>query len=275
MIAELDDGTLDRISRTLGDALIGSVITNIFRATGIDDTSGENTKWKRLYFTFGELQRRDRCANKVVAFIQAAMTPSRWSGDGHRDRFDAVREGLNRALAFAGLEVAQDGKVRAVRAAGSLDEAHERANRLRSELERRKIHPVILTACLRLLLKDDNYFHAAFEATKSVATRLRELTASDKDGNPLVDDTLECGKRPFPLIVFNRYDKETLRNEQKGIVHLIRGLFFAFRNVTAHEPAHIWAISELDALDMMTTASLIHRRLDAATVTTAYQPKAE
>lgn len=46
----------------------------------------------------------------------------------------------------------------------------------------------------------------------------------------------------------------------------------AFRNVTAHEPAVDLVISKADALDMMSIASLIHRRLDAATVTTAIQP---
>jgi uncharacterized protein (TIGR02391 family) len=98
------------------------------------------------------------------------------------------------------------------------------------------------------------------------------MTSVTLDGNRLVDETLECGSRPFPILALNRYDSESLKNDQKGIAHLARGLFHAFRNVTAHEPAATWKIAEGDALDMMSTASLIHRRLDSAVVTTAYQP---
>lgn len=35
--------------------------------------------------------------------------------------------------------------------------------------------------------------------------------------------------------------------------------------VTAHAPKITWTISEPDALDLFTTVSLIHRRLDGAT----------
>ncbi|MCL5258792.1 MAG: TIGR02391 family protein [Firmicutes bacterium] len=273
MIPRLDDAVLDSVSRTISDVLTGTIITNVFGACGIADTSGESTKWKRIYFSFCNVQAEDRCADRVGAFIEAAMNPSRWTSDGLRGRFDEVREGLNRALVFAGLELGADGKLKTVKVAVSLDEAHERANRLRNELQRRNIHPAVLAACSRLLLKDDNYFHAAFEATKSLAVRLREMSGSGRDGNPLVDETLECGQRPYPIVALNSYDGESLKNEQKGIAHLARGLFYAFRNVTAHEPAHIWTISEQDALDMMSTASLIHRRLDLATVTTALQPQ--
>src|SRR5665213_2083274 len=81
----------------------------------------------------------------------------------------------------------------------------------------------------------------------------------------------ECG-RGRSIVALNRYDTPSLQNEQKGIAHLARGLVHAFRNVTAHEPQVVRHISEEDALDMMSVASLILRRLDGATVTTAYQP---
>jgi uncharacterized protein (TIGR02391 family) len=272
VIPNLSDSTLDSVSRTLGDAFSGTQITNIFAACGILDTSGESTKWKRLYFTFEGIQKTDRCANRIGDFIQNSMNPSRWTSDDDRERYEGVRANLNRALIFEGLSVGKDGKLVQQKAAASLDEAHQRTNRLRSELEHRRMHPTILGSCSRLLLKDDNFFHAAFEATKSVAARIREISALDKDGNQLVNEALERGQRPFPLVVFNAYVSETDKNEHMGITHLIRGLLFAFRNVTAHEPATIWLISEQDALDMMSTASLIHRRLDSATSTVQHQP---
>lgn len=272
MIETLPDGVLDSIARTIGDVLIGRNISNIFAACSITDTSGESTKWKRLYYTFQRLQKEDSCGNRVGAFIECAMHPSRWSSDEVRFRYSHVREDLNRALVIVGLEVAPTGKLQRVRAASTLDEAHERANRLRAVLQQRGVHSAVLSACSKLILRDDNYFHAVFEVTKSVADRLRAKVGSKLDGKPLVDATVECGSRPFPLLALNRYDSESLRNEQKGIAHLIRGLFHAFRNVTAHEPAIAWQITELDALDMISTASLIHRRLDDAIDTTAFQP---
>lgn len=102
--------------------------------------------------------------------------------------------------------------------------------------------------------------------------RLRVTSSSTADGNVLIDETLECGKRPFPIVALNQYNSPSLVNEQKGIAHLARGLVHAFRNVPAHEPQVEWRILEEDALDMMSTASMIHRRLDAAIVTTAFQP---
>ena len=37
-----------------------------------------------------------------------------------------------------------------------------------------------------------------------------------------------------------------------------------FRNTTAHAPKITWVIEENDALDMMSMASLMHRKLDNA-----------
>ena len=45
-----------------------------------------------------------------------------------------------------------------------------------------------------------------------------------------------------------------------------------FRNVTAHAPKITWTIEEPDALDLFTTLSLIHRRLDSAATTRPTQP---
>lgn len=269
MLKSFDDGTIHNISQSLGDALIGSDITRIFQACDIRDTSGESTKWKRLYYTFREIQQRDRCGSRIGQFIEQALTPARWAT--REGEFEHLREHLNRALVLSGVEIKPDGNLHAVSAASTLGEAQERANRLRAKLQQRGVHNTVLAFCRQLLLKDNNYFHAVFEATKSLGDRLRSMSGSTADGNTLIDETLEKGKRPFPLIALNRYDSPSLVNEQQGIAHLARGLFYSFRNVTAHEPAVSWTITEDDALDMMSVASLIHRRLDAAMVTAAYQ----
>lgn len=270
MVPSLPDGSLDAISRALGDAMIGSDITRVFGACGITDVSGESTKWKRLYYTFASLQGSDKCGNKVIVFIESALSPARWSS--RSEEYARIREAVNRSLLFAGIKIGPNGKAVAVKAASTLDEASERANRLRAKLAQRSVHPEVLKSCSNLLLKDTNYFHAVFEVTKGVMDRLRAMASSKSDGNMLIDETLECGKRPFPIVALNRYDSPSLQNEQKGIAHLARGLVHAFRNVTSHEPQTTWTIPEEDALDMMAVASLIHRRLDNAVVTSAFQP---
>ncbi|MBN8509804.1 MAG: TIGR02391 family protein [Burkholderiales bacterium] len=51
------------------------------------------------------------------------------------------------------------------------------------------------------------------------------------------------------------------------LINLIKGLLGAFRNTTAHAPKIHWNVSEQDALHILTTVSLVHRRLDAAVCT--------
>jgi uncharacterized protein (TIGR02391 family) len=268
----MSDAVVEAVAKTLGDAATGGEIRKMLAAIYVINTSEDSTKWRIIERTFLDRQRADKCANKFGEFIERVAAPARWTG--RRDEYARFRESLNETLLLAGLHVGADGKLQSVSAAKTLDESAERANRLRATLRQRGVHPDVLRCAERLVIRDGNYFHAVFEATKSVFDRLRTMSGATADGNVLIDQTLESGTRPFPIIALNRYDTASLRNEQKGIAHLARGLVHAFRNVTAHEPAVDLVISEADALDMMSTTSLIHRRLDAATVTTAFQPTA-
>jgi hypothetical protein len=47
-------------------------------------------------------------------------------------------------------------------------------------------------------------------------------------------------------------------------MNLMKGMFGALRNVTADAPKVSWNVTEQDALDLLTIASMIHRRIDAA-----------
>jgi len=48
---------------------------------------------------------------------------------------------------------------------------------------------------------------------------------------------------------------------------MLRGIFGAFRNPTAHEPRVTWFLSEQDALDALSAMSLLHRKLDNCVAT--------
>nr|WP_292639330.1 TIGR02391 family protein [Mesorhizobium sp.] len=56
------------------------------------------------------------------------------------------------------------------------------------------------------------------------------------------------------------------QDEQNGFGNLLKGTFGMFRNPTAHEARINWTMSKEDAHDLLSLVSLIHRRLDAASM---------
>jgi uncharacterized protein (TIGR02391 family) len=266
-IPSMTDATLDAIGEVLGDTnsgLTGTEIGNFLQGCGIDDVGLSTTKRIRLADALKARQSQVGCANHVISFIQAAMDPVRYTG--RQTAFDDRRCALNRVIAFAGLVLGEDGKVRAGDPARTVSQAVERAGRLLAELERRRVHADVLRFCRAELLQE-NYFHAVLEASKSVAAKVRTKTGLTTDGSQLVDDAF--GKKPtLPVLAFNSLQTESEWSEQRGLMNIMKGVFSAFRNPTAHEPRVSWQVTEQDALDLLTLASLLHRRLDAAVPTT-------
>ena len=64
------------------------------------------------------------------------------------------------------------------------------------------------------------------------------------------------------MIRINGLIKDTDRSEHIGLSNMIKGLFGLIRNPTAHEPKIKFLIEEDEALDVMTTISYIHKKLD-------------
>lgn len=161
-------------------------------------------------------------------------------------------------MAFAGFALGDDGKLREINIAHTLSEAQERAGRLYKQLLTRSAHADILLYCRAELLQD-NYFHAVFEATKSIADKIRNKSSLSSDGSRLVD---EAFGGVSPILAFNTLRTETEKSEHTGFMNLLKGLFSTFRNTTSHVPKIKWNINEQDALDMLTFMSLLHRKLD-------------
>jgi uncharacterized protein (TIGR02391 family) len=263
-IPEFGGSHLQRICDILADTstgLSGSEMARLLNQTRIADSDAGATKRYRLFAALNARQVEDRCGNNVVAFIQAAMEPVRYTSD--RETFDSRRHELNQVLAFCGYTLGEDGKVRAAAVVSTLSQAEERAGRLRAELRRRGVHADVVAFCRAEFLQA-NYFHAVFEATKSVASKIRARTGLPGDGSELVDHAFGMGKAGMPFLAFNALQNDTERSEHSGLMNLMKGMFGAFRNVTAHAPKVSWTVSEEDALDLLTIASLLHRRLDAA-----------
>ncbi len=252
---------LEAIADALGDTadgLTGSEIGLLLANARIEDIDPGITKRKRLLNAFVTCQNRLGHRRNILAFIRFAMKPERYARSP--ERFEPMRLLLNRSLAFAALQVEQSGELVSSERASTLPDAFRKANELRADLAARGAHPDVLAFC-RSELVADNYFHAVLEATKSVAAKLRERTGLTDDGATLVDRALGGN---LPMLAVNSLEDESQLSEQRGFANLVKGMFGMFRNTTAHAPRVNWNMAKSDAEDLLTLASLIHRRLDAA-----------
>lgn len=267
IIRSFDETHLERICDVLADTdsgLKGSEIGSLLQQIGASDLEPLITKRKRLFAALRHCQDQDGYGNRVVAFIHRAMDPVRYTNN--REVFNRRRDELNQVLVFSGYRLGEDGKLHPVPTVWTLYEAEERASKLSDELHRRGIHPDVLKFC-RAELVGSNYFHAVLEATKGIADKIRQRSGLMEDGARLADLAFGLGSTGTPRLVFNSLQTESERNEQIGLMNLIKGVFSAYRNVTAHTPRVYARISEQDALDLLTLISLLHRRIDEAVLT--------
>lgn len=262
-IPQLSIAVIESISQVLADTnegFSGSKIGELLFESGIDDIDPTNTKWKRLKAALVNKQTSDKCANNILGFIQIALEPARHVNN--QEWFNNTRYEINRILSFVGFEIKENGKISQSTKVETINEANARARELRKELLSRKVHADVLFFCKEELLVD-NYFHAVFEAAKSVAEKIRQKTGLKNDGADLVDEAFSF-KNNMPYLALNSLVSESEQSEQKGFMNLLKGLFGTFRNTHAHAPKVTWKIEEDDALDILSMISLIHRRLDKA-----------
>lgn len=261
-----DAQVVEGVADVLGDTatgLTGTQIGQLLTGLGIPDPLDGHTKRVRLRISLQAGQERDRASNCVIAFISKAMAPIRYRDEpGLRTlRQDA----LNEVLVYEGLRVNDEGKIQRGPKASTLSEAARHANNLRAELRRRGTHPDVLRYCTAELLTK-NTFHAMLEASKSVFDKLRNHTGLTGDGATLVDATLALGRSGTPRLAINTLATQTDRDEQTGLANLIKGLSGMFRNPVAHDPRLHRAVTDDELLELLTTLSMVHRRLDAARV---------
>jgi len=257
-----EPGVIEGVAHTLGDTssgLTGTEIGRLLAQYRLPDP-GEMTKWKRIVVALSDHQATTRTGNGLVIFVKAAMRPVRWAG--RETDFSDMVQSLNNVLAFAGLEVHQDGDIHRRKTAVTHSDAAVVSRRIRDEIQRRGGHAQVYKYCAAELVADD-CFGAVFEASKGLAERIREMSGLDTDGHQLVQDAFEGAS---PMVAFNSLRSDTERNEQRGLANILKGVFSAFRNPAAHEPRIVWHVREQDALDLLTTISLVHRRLDEAQV---------
>ncbi len=259
---------LEALGHCLENAATHNQLAGLFRDVRLTEpvpTDGM-PKWARIKNALAHAQNQTQTGNLAMKFIQTAVSPKRFVENP--DGFESHRVRVNLFLAFRGWQLLPDGKFSRVEKALTIDQARARADRLRSELERRNVHADVLTFCKAELVQE-NYFHAVLEATKSVSDKLRKKTGLTGDAGTIAYEALMPRKNGTPTLAFNALETETHLSEQKGLANLFIGMFGTFRNTTAHEPKISWPISEQDAVDLLTLVSFLHRRLDDAKPTGA------
>jgi len=252
---------LRAIADALGDTsdgLTGGEIAHLLASCNIIDSDPLITKRHRLYNAFVHDQNARQNRTRILGFIRKAMKPELYVRQPQR--YEPMRAVLNRALAFAGLAVDATGTLYGIEHAKTLSDAERRAQELRADLITRGVHEDVLRFCRQELLVDD-YFHAVLEAVKSVAEKIRHRTGLTDDGASLVERAFGGD---LPLLAINALVMESEKSEQRGFVNLLKGTFGMFRNTTAHAARIHWPMTKMDAEDLFSTVSLIHRRIDAA-----------
>lgn len=254
----INPNVLESICKILGDTVSNPEIEKYLADSQLRNVSPVGTKWKRLYNSFVDYQNRNQISNSILKFIQTTLHPSRYIGK--KEEFEAHRSNLNQVLSFIELELGEDAKFRPVVKSATISDAEKRATSLLSKLNDRNVHQDILAFCKAELLVD-NYFHAVFEATKSVADKIRTITGLESDGSELVEEAFSIKN---PLILINDLSNESEKSEHKGFGNFLKGFFGMFRNTTAHSPKIKWALNEQDAVDILSIASMCHRKLDGS-----------
>jgi uncharacterized protein (TIGR02391 family) len=248
-----------KIFADTGAGLTGTQIGHLVESAGMEDVSPDVANWQRLFNAFVNSQVTWQYGNHVVMFITRAMDPAEYNGN--LGVFIDRRQKLNVVLSFCGMELCSDGRMRPVQQAKDLDEAQTMASRLHAALVGRAAHGEVLTFCRAELLRD-NYFHAVLEAIKGITSRIRTLSGLTGAGVELVQQAFALNGGP--VLAINALATDTDKGEQQGFANLLMGLFGTIRNPLARDPKVEWDMSEQDALDILTMASLIHRKLDGA-----------
>lgn len=255
-IPKLTQQVIEQSARILGECGTGDEITRMFHDIGVVDDSGESTKWRRINTVLWRAQQRDGNATRFIEFVQRMLSPVRYVG--RADCFKADIESLNQIICFNGLRYGEDGSFRRISPTTTLTEAERRANSLRVQLVNRNAHAEVLKYCTAELVANDA-FHAIFEACKGVFERIRTMSGSTLDGNRLIESVFGGA---MPILALNTLQTQTERDEQSGLMSLLKGCASACRNPIAHEPRVLWAGSDEDALDSLVLISLLHKKLD-------------
>ena len=248
--------TKNELSKLLQQSNINLVDDGSFNNGYIYRTGLNKKDW--LYNCLCNEINTTKSLNKVYDFLEKAFNPVSFTEESKREKYHTLLEKVNKVLLMAGLNINNEGKIKQVEVARTLDEVDRRVNSLKKQLYNRAIHKEVQKYCIADYLKED-YFDAVFEAAKGLAERVREITGLKLDGGKLFDTAFSTKD---PYIFFNSLQTESERSEFIGLKELLSSIFHLVRNKAAHTPKINWWVEETMALDVLTLISFAHKYLD-------------
>lgn len=195
---------------------------------------------------------------KIFQFIEISLNPVSFTKPEQREKHGFLLEELNKVLLLLGLSINNSGRIVEVQKAETLDEVDQRVNQLNSKLYHRAIHHEVLRYCHKDYLRRD-YYDTVFEASKSLAARIRDISGENQDGTKLFQKVFNPNN---PLVFINSLTTDSERNEFNGLRELLESITHLVRNPAAHTPKINWKSDESFALDILTVISFAHKYLD-------------
>jgi uncharacterized protein (TIGR02391 family) len=228
-------------------------IRNEYEVQGL--VYGTSKKDKIFNSLAHEIKRTDS-QKSLIDFLEAVFEPSQYIGA--KEQFENRRQEMNKRLMMIGLEITQEGKVRAVQQAKTIDEVEERIQTLYQLGEDRNFHKEVFKYCSREFLAED-YFHAAFEAVKGLYQRIRDLTGLTLDGQSLIEKAFATDA---PYLFFGEIHSKSAADKREGFKYFLISLQKMVRNPAAHETRLLMTDDLEDCLEVLTMVSRAHRYLD-------------
>jgi hypothetical protein len=179
------------------EGLTGSEISQLLNQLNIQDPEPYMNKRNRLFEALSLKQNQDKCGNNIIDFLKKSMDPIRYTNN--LEGFENFKIKLNLVLTLRGYELLDNGEIKKITKVNTINEAQKKADRLKSKLNDRNVHSAILYFCKAELVVN-NYFHTVFEATKSVADKIRMKSGVNLDGSELVDLVFGI-KKPILIII--------------------------------------------------------------------------
>ena len=254
-IEPFEDGVIKALADILSNCSSGSEIGEVLADVQLEDVIGaRGSKSMRLYYAFKQSQQQHKGPSRVIRFIGSLLSLSRFVG--RSEQFEQHRSKLNGVMSLVGLEYNTQGKFVKIERAKTLEEAEKYARKVRRQFAERVFHPQMLTSCGDELAKED-YYHAAFEAVKGLAQRVRDKSGVELEGAALIDQVFSVKK---PILAFNTLETESEQSEHKGLAMLLKGCISTVRHPRAHTPR---VRGDMDDATDLALVSLLHQKLDS------------
>jgi hypothetical protein len=109
-IERFPEGVLEHLSKTIGDSLTGTQISELIDNAGYPEKRGVlGTKWRYLYELFKDFNNTPNGQLHIAKIIQVYCDPTKWIGQ-ETNRIALISE-INKGLQFVRLQVNNEGKV--------------------------------------------------------------------------------------------------------------------------------------------------------------------